>query len=273
MIAGKKHKVDAFEISKLLEKHTPGEITVLDEVGSTNTVSLGKLESGEMSAPFVTIARKQSAGHGRLGRKWFSEEGATLCLSVAVPLDAAVKNIESFTVRAGVSICRELSNAFASEVFLKWPNDIYSAGGKKIAGMLAELKLGGFGKPHIIVFGVGINYDLSIAGKSEIPAEIKGIAADIKSVSKESFSINELAAAVIKGVLHAASSMGDAGLVRDFERLDWLKDREVVFNLSGELESGIARGIDGKGRMVLELCDGSRRALNFGEATTKKDNI
>ena len=139
MIAGKEYNIDAFEISRLLDKSAINDILVLDEAGSTNTVSIDKLKSGELSPPFALIAKKQSAGHGRLGRRWFSAEGATLCVSVAVPVDPSAKSIESFTVRAGVSICEKLSNDFSADIFLKWPNDIYSSEGKKIAGMLAEL--------------------------------------------------------------------------------------------------------------------------------------
>lgn len=273
MIAGKEYNIDAFEISRLLDKSAINDILVLDEAGSTNTVSIDKLKSGELSPPFALIAKKQSAGHGRLGRRWFSAEGATLCVSVAVPVDPSAKSIESFTVRAGVSICEKLSNDFSADIFLKWPNDIYSSEGKKIAGMLAELILGGNGSPHIIVFGVGINYDLSILEAKDIPEDIIGTVADIKSVSRADFTINELAAAVIGSVLRASRTLEEPDLIRNFGRFDWLKGKEVSFSVSGMSENGVARGVDESGRLLLELPDGSTRILNSGEATTHKNNI
>ena len=74
MIAGKEYNIDAFEISRLLDKSAINDILVLDEAGSTNTVSIDKLKSGELSPPFALIAKKQSAGHGRLGRRWFLKQ-------------------------------------------------------------------------------------------------------------------------------------------------------------------------------------------------------
>ena len=196
-----------------------------------------------------------------------------MCVSVAVPVDPSAKSIESFTVRAGVSICEKLSNDFSADIFLKWPNDIYSSEGKKIAGMLAELILGGNGSPHVIVFGVGINYDLSILEAKDIPEDIIGTVADIKSVSRADFTINELAAAVIGSVLRASRTLAEPDLIRNFGRFDWLKGKEVSFSVLGMSENGVARGVDESGRLLLELPDGSTRILNSGEATTHKNNI
>lgn len=57
MIAGKEYNIDAFEISRLLDKSAINDILVLDEAGSTNTVSIDKLKSGELSPPFALIAK------------------------------------------------------------------------------------------------------------------------------------------------------------------------------------------------------------------------
>ena len=149
----------------------------------------------------------------------------------------------------------------------------YSSEGKKIAGMLAELILGGNGSPHVIVFGVGINYDLSILEAKDIPEDIIGTVADIKSVSRADFTINELAAAVIGSVLRASRTLEEPDLIRNFGRFDWLKGKEVSFSVSGMSENGVARGVDESGRLLLELPDGSTRILNSGEATTHKNNI
>lgn len=51
------------------------------------------------------------------------------------------EEMESFTVRAGLGVCSELKKLCGAELFLKWPNDIYSREGRKIAGMLAELEI------------------------------------------------------------------------------------------------------------------------------------
>ena len=93
--------------------------------------------------------------------------------------------MESFTVRAGLGVCEELRKLCGAELFVKWPNDIYSRGGMKVAGMLAELEIGA--DSAAAVFGIGVNVDFSGLSEDEIPDEIRGAACDLRSLSGGDF--------------------------------------------------------------------------------------
>ena len=91
------------------------------------------MRSKSARPPFAVVALRQSAGRGRLGRRWFSKEGASLAMSVCVELAKSADVMESFTVRAGLGVCEELRKLCGAELFVKWPNDIYSRGGMKVS--------------------------------------------------------------------------------------------------------------------------------------------
>lgn len=74
-------------------------------------------------------------------------------------------------MRAGLGVCEELRKLCGAELFVKWPNDIYSRGGMKVAGMLAELEIGA--DSAAAVFGIGVNVDFSGLSEGEIPDEIR----------------------------------------------------------------------------------------------------
>jgi len=264
------NKLNPFEISRHLQSADVTEIIVRQELESTNTCAMAMLNNLQGKAPFALLTNCQSCGHGRLGRKWFSAEGASVCMSVAVEIGKDIKNIESFTVRAGVEICEALRRKLFADVFLKWPNDIYSSSGKKIGGMLAEMKLGdSHDSAHTIVFGIGVNYDFSAVKSNIMPSEISQIATDLKGVSDSLFSINKLAAVLIDAIVDASKNMEDASLSSRFAKFDWLFDRPVNFNIASKTLSGVAKGIDSCGHLILETFDGTRECLNSGEATTR----
>ena len=181
---------------------------VEESLGSTNSEGVRILKSGR-SAPFAVIALNQISGRGRLERKWFSKRGASVALSVCAEIGRTAEEMESFTVRAGLGVCSELKKLCGAELFLKWPNDIYSREGRKIAGMLAELELSG--NSAFAVFGIGINADFSKLSDVELPEEIRGSAGDLFSLSITRPELADIAVAAIGGVLKAPEYLGKVG--------------------------------------------------------------
>lgn len=123
---------------------------VLDEVGSTNAEALRLAPM--LGAPCWILARRQTAGRGRLGRRWTDPEG-NFAASLALVLDAppAQKALRSFVAALALhdALCSVtgLPAAFA----LKWPNDVLLAGGK-LAGILVEA-----GADGALAVGIGVN--------------------------------------------------------------------------------------------------------------------
>ena len=151
-------------------------------------------------------------------------------------------------------------------MFLKWPNDIYSSSGKKIAGMLAELKQ--VRGSYKMIFGIGVNYDLSLSDVS-LPDDIVNIVDSVRPKLIVDKSINEITAIIINATVKALSSY-DLPLPNKFKQIDWLENKTVDISIGNRNYSGIACGINELGNLLVRLSDGSFEIVNSGEATLHK---
>lgn len=129
-------------------------ISHIDSVNSTNTYLL----ENDIPAPSVAYTFNQTCGRGRESRRWREFPGKNLALSVS--FEPAEKEIPLWRVAAlSIPAAEYLISLGVPDVWIKWPNDIYTAD-KKIAGILAESVVSG-GKISKIVAGIGINVNLS----------------------------------------------------------------------------------------------------------------
>ena len=119
----------------------------LAETDSTNNAA-DKLCT-ETNCPCIVTAKRQTAGRGRRGHSWISDEG-NLFMSFAFP--AELDNIGQIAVLSGLAVLKTV-RAFCPDVslLLKWPNDVL-ADGAKISGILFERARNGFW-----IMGIGIN--------------------------------------------------------------------------------------------------------------------
>ena len=117
------------------------DIHQLDEVGSTNTYVREQARQGA-PAGLVAVADHQTAGRGRLDRRWESPPGANLLVSFLLRPGCgagAVHLCAGAVALAGADACREVAGV---EPVLKWPNDLL-LDGAKLAGVLAEAEFAG----------------------------------------------------------------------------------------------------------------------------------
>ena len=97
----------------------------------------------------IATTDHQTAGRGRLGRRWVEPPGSSLLLSVLLRPPAASRPQELSLV-AAVATAQAVEAAAAQPAQIKWPNDVLLAGAK-VAGILAELRAGA------VVLGIGVN--------------------------------------------------------------------------------------------------------------------
>jgi BirA family transcriptional regulator, biotin operon repressor / biotin---[acetyl-CoA-carboxylase] ligase len=211
----------------------------LRETGSTNDRARELAAAGAPHGTLVT-AGAQTAGRGRQGRAWAGPPGRALLMSLVLreahpllPLAAAV----------GVA------EAVGEEARIKWPNDI-QLDGRKVAGILAE------GRPQEgwAVLGIGVNVAIRI---EDLPPELHGTAG---TLGREPSDVEPFLANLLRS-LERALGLAPADLLDSWRARDALLGREITW--SGG--SGTAAGIDGEGRLVVELQDGGRTALDAGE--------
>jgi len=215
----------------------------LRQAGSTNERARELAAGGAPHGTLVT-ASSQSAGRGRQGRSWEAPAGSSLLMSLVLrePSDL-------LPLAAGVAVAR----ACGHQAQVKWPNDVVVTEGtglRKLAGILAE------GRPQEgwAVLGIGLNVAVQL---DELPEELQATAATLGLAPADVPEIRERVLAELDVVL----ALGDDELLEAWRERDALIGREVD---AGHM-AGIAAGVDGAGRLVLELAEGGQTAVDAGE--------
>ena len=106
-----------------------------DTLDSTNTQCKRLAAEGVASA--VVTADCQTAGRGRMGRRFQSPPGLGLYLSVLWRTGLCTETLPTITPLAAVAVCRAIENVCGLHCGIKWPNDLL-LGGRKVCGILTE---------------------------------------------------------------------------------------------------------------------------------------
>ena len=240
----------------------PAPIEYLDRVTSTNDVARERARAG--AAPFsVVFSGEQTSGRGRQGHGWISPPG-NLYLSVLLRPGGRVPQAGLVPLAAGVAIADALET-FGVRARLKWPNDLVVRD-KKIAGLLAEAASGGEGI-ETVVLGIGINLALDPA---DVPVSLRDAVTSVDLEIGRTVSTVEAAAETLARVAvwyHALAREGAATVLAAWRArsVPWW-GRPVEVRTGPNLVRGVARGVDERGALLLDLEDGGRATLLSGEA-------
>jgi BirA family biotin operon repressor/biotin-[acetyl-CoA-carboxylase] ligase len=237
------------------------------EVDSTNTRLLDAEPPPPGSAD-VCLCELQHAGRGRRGRRWIAPFGAGLAMSVAWTFSDGARTLPALSLAVGVAVSRALRRAGALGVTLKWPNDIWFQD-RKIGGVLIELRAEASGPAHVVI-GVGINVSLPAAIRLEIEAGGVRVAAAADACAAPP-SRNLLAGAILDELLSMLEQFeheGFAAFRDEWTALDALSGRPARVLLADSIVSGIARGVDHEGALLLDTGERLQRFVS-GEASLR----
>jgi BirA family biotin operon repressor/biotin-[acetyl-CoA-carboxylase] ligase len=216
----------------------------------------------------VCMAEYQASGRGRMGRPWHAPFGSGVCLSVSRVFEKPGDTFSALGLAAGVAITKALAQCGVGDVMLKWPNDVIWRGGK-LAGVLIEMR-GEVGGPVKAVIGVGLNYALDLKARQAIAKSAALAPVDMCEISGgEPPGRNRLAAALIESLLDMLGEFEQHGLkpfVGNWREDDVLLNRPVVVSNGNRRLSGIARGIDETGALLVDV-NGVPSRFVSGEAS------
>jgi BirA family biotin operon repressor/biotin-[acetyl-CoA-carboxylase] ligase len=224
---------------------------------STDSTNDRARELALAGAPHGTLvtAAEQTAGRGRQGRRWSAPAHSALLMSLLLRWPASDRSPTLLPLIAALAVC----DVAGEDARIKWPNDVVfvreqgdGEGGSlaKVAGILAE------GRPQQgwAVLGIGLNVAVRV---EDLPAELHATAATLGREPREvEPALQELLAALQRRLAEPAERTLDAWRARDA-----LRGREIAWS-GGE---GRAEGVDGAGRLVVELAGDGRTALDAGE--------
>lgn len=159
------------------------KLVFLETVGSTNDYA--KSIAFDSPDKTVVIADEQSGGKGRLGRKWSSEKGSGIWMSVILKPDILPSDAPKITQIAGAAMTEAIRQITDLDVKIKWPNDLI-VNKRKLCGVLTEMsaELGGI---NYVVVGIGVNVN-----QTEFPEELADKATSIRMNSQVLFSRKDI---------------------------------------------------------------------------------
>lgn len=245
-----------------VRKRIGERIVRLDEATSTNTLILEN-EDWLNAHGLVVIAKHQTAGRGRLGRRWASVPGAQLQFSVAVHWRGRAEAIGLIALAAGLSVAEAIGQVAGLDAKLKWPNDVL-LDGRKVCGILIESKPGADGQPRLVV-GIGINV---LGAAEDFPPEVRGLLTTLTQHATEQVNAEALLQAVLERLEAnlARLERGEHGAVLDAWRArSDLPGRRVRVTAGAQVREGRALGIDDDGALIVESTDGTRQRHVSGE--------
>ncbi len=209
------------------------ELTVLSHTDSTN---LHLRRRGRGLADFTTvIAERQTAGRGRGGSSWSSEEGGLFMSWSFRPRIGIAASL--VPLRIGIAVSRAVERLHGVSVGIKWPNDIW-VGGQKLCGILCE------GGPDGVIAGVGVNVRVT-----PTDPELSQPAIGLEDLVGHHVSRGALAGAILKGARELLDRGG--GVLRPDELAE-LEARDILAGQAVRVvpgPEGVATGIDQHGRL------------------------
>jgi BirA family biotin operon repressor/biotin-[acetyl-CoA-carboxylase] ligase len=222
---------------------------------STNTALVDLARQGAVSGT-VLATELQTHGRGRRGRSWESALGSALTFSMLWRFEKGVVALTGLSLAVGVALVRALRDLGTREVMLKWPNDLVLPDGK-LGGILIEVEGDALG-PSLAVIGIGINVRLTPALRSRIDQP----GADLFQAGAGTADRNAVLGVLLRELCIALAEFEEGGFSRF--RTEWhthhaLQDRPVtLLRPDGQRETGIARGVNEDGALLLEQGEKTR---------------
>jgi len=227
------------------------------ETDSTNRLLLDK--AAHSQAPYACLAEYQRAGRGRRGRPWVASYGRNICLSLLWRFPATPAKLSVLGLVAGVAVLRALAALGISDAGLKWPNDIVWRQAK-LAGILVELSGEMNGDCHAVI-GVGLNLKMTAAAAAAIDQPW----VDLETVQGRPVSRNQCCALLLHHLLETLTHFEEQGFARladEWRRHDITRNQAVLVMQGAEYHSGIARGVDDNGALLVEQAGRLQRFMS-----------
>ena len=214
-------------------------------------------ELAKGGCPHFTIvaADRQTAGRGRMGRSWLSEQGG-LHFTVVTRPDIAPKSVNRLGFAASVCLVRSLYALYGVETRIKWPNDILLQN-RKLCGILCEMEVEA-DSIRFLNIGIGINVNSMPEGRELDAVSIRQILG--RKVHRRDI-LNRFLEEFEAELEHNRYEE----LLSEWKRYAATLNKRVRVVTYRDTIEGRAIGIDDSGALLVELPDKTCRKIFYGD--------
>ena len=249
-------------------------LVTLQRTGSTNDVAKELAAQGAPEGT-VVVADEQTAGRGRMERRWSAPPGTCLLCSILFRPTLPPTRTNRLTMLCSLAAADAVKQVAGLPVALKWPNDLIvesriasreTRTWRKLAGLLTET---GMTEKQVdfAVVGIGVNANVP-------PDVLPTLAPNATSILAETgreVDRAALLAALLAGVetRYERLRAGESPHVEWAARLATLGQRVEVTTSEGLL-TGVAESVDEDGVLFLRTPDGALHQLLAGDVTLSR---
>ncbi len=206
----------------------------------------------------IVIAEAQLRGKGRLGHEWFSPAGLGLWFSMILRSKTLLPNPGLMPLMVGLCVGRVVRRIGATDIILKWSNDVLWRR-KKLAGILVERLESNIGEAFILGIGINVHHK-----EEDFPPELRATSIPLDAVLRRSMNRAELIVQLTTEIMDVWSSGHEQGFGNVPN--EWAKESgslgtSVRAGTGREILTGMVKGVNESGELIILLPDGSVREL------------
>jgi BirA family biotin operon repressor/biotin-[acetyl-CoA-carboxylase] ligase len=247
-------------LKKALSKRPLGDVRYFDSIGSTNNEALAWATSGAKDLSLV-IADEQTAGRGRLDRKWYTPRGTALAFSLILHPSAQEKpHLTRIVGLAALAVADSLrTRELGAQI--KWPNDVL-LNGHKVAGILIESVWSGEEVDYLVI-GIGINVLRAAAPPTEL---LQFPATSLEAALGTAVEREKVLRDILAGIIALRPHLGTDSFIASWEKALAFRGEQVqVETGSGTAITGKLLGLESDGSLRLSNEAGKSVIIRFGD--------
>jgi BirA family biotin operon repressor/biotin-[acetyl-CoA-carboxylase] ligase len=220
------------------------------EIGSTNDRAREALSAPDGDG-LAVVADRQLAGRGRMGRTWLSPPGVNLLVSTGLRLDLPAEHAWWLSAAGILALRSAASGAIgtAEGLAIRWPNDLVTPDGFKVAGLLIETQLASE-KVTGAILGMGLNVNWR---RSEMPSDIASGATSLADLAGAPIDRVALLGTLLESLDEEIRMVeADTSPLPRFRAASWLTGRVIEVETPAGRLTGVAGPIADNGGLVLD---------------------
>ena len=257
------------DISPLSTRFIGQDYRYVAATGSTNEDVRALLAREPLAEGMVLLANHQTAGKGRLRRRWVAAPDSSLLFSVLLRPNWAAERAGWVTMLAATAVYDTISTLTNLTVGLKWPNDVmlwHEGAWRKAGGLLLE---GGVenGRLQHAIIGIGLNVNMEA---DQLPEAVTP-PTSLSLAGKRPFSRKTILTTILTKLetAYEAANAGQSPQPAWQQRLMTLGQPVTATFADGKTIHGIAESSDEHGRLLLRDTTGTLHPIAAADVTLR----
>lgn len=241
----------------------------LDSIDSTNLEAMRQARAGAPEGLCV-VAREQTNGRGRQGRKWLSAKDAGVYFTAVLRPQVGLSSWPLITLMSALAVADTLKDTCALSADIKWPNDLL-VNQRKIAGILCETVDTSAG--YAVAVGIGINLY-----QDALPMDVRDTATSVDQETriKPDFEVilGDLIKAIARRYAALQSEGGTEQTIREWcTRSSYARGKFVRVESGAEVFAGVTDGLENDGALRVMVKTGEIKVVRAGDVQSVRGNV